>query len=285
MSGFSFDFFSEALDETAAAVTLDEPCETASVTGAVVSPPDPPTKPVVTVPLPPLPLPPGLPYRMISVSKEQSLKVVIPKGWKRERTQYCIDGDDSSTSSSDSYESDDSRYDTDLISGVYEGGLKTWEGSIDLARFLSSRKSDGGDRLDQVMKRIRGNMEGTTLLELGCGSGIPSLYCMSVVAPPAAGGNPTKFVAIDFNSEVLTNSTWPNVLLNFTPPHVGSEKALVSDPSLLPTIVTALGGDWNSLIGSGDSQVAKSSCDLVLRNLLHPQGDVRHNEYIVYVPK
>ena len=39
---------------------------------------------------------------------------------------------------------------TDLIPGIYEGGLKTWEGGVDLVEVLAE-----------------GNYEGTSVLEVG----------------------------------------------------------------------------------------------------------------------
>lgn len=41
---------------------------------------------------------------------------------------------------------------TDLIPGLYEGGLKTWEGGVDLIEVLSDTKSDWvtGSRILEV---------------------------------------------------------------------------------------------------------------------------------------
>ena len=52
---------------------------------------------------------------------------------------------------------------TDLVSGVYEGGLKIWECSEDLVEFLHSNKS--------------GRLKGLKVLELGCGAALPGIYC------------------------------------------------------------------------------------------------------------
>lgn len=42
--------------------------------------------------------------------------------------------------------------DTDLIPGTYEGGLKTWEGGLDLVEVLAESSKTAGD----VAERIRG---------------------------------------------------------------------------------------------------------------------------------
>jgi len=80
---------------------------------------------------------------------------------------------------------------TDLVTGVYEGGLKIWECSEDLVRFLS--------------KTFQDKLSGAKVLELGCGAGLPGVYAFS------------KGASVDFNdynAEVLDEITIPNVLLN-----------------------------------------------------------------------
>ncbi|CAF3452108.1 unnamed protein product [Rotaria socialis] len=52
-------------------------------------------------------------------------------------------------------------YTSDLVPNVYEGGFKTWECSHDLVAYLSSIVSNF--------------QEMTTVIELGCGSGLPGL--------------------------------------------------------------------------------------------------------------
>ncbi|CAG8535124.1 1338_t:CDS:2 [Diversispora eburnea] len=82
----------------------------------------------------------------------------------------------------------------DLVQGVYEGGLKTWECSLDLIRYLSSIIKD----IDLVDKKV---------LELGCGSALPSIFLLSN----------QQFLRIDFqdyNEQVLKLVTIPNILVN-----------------------------------------------------------------------
>ncbi|CAF5197163.1 unnamed protein product, partial [Rotaria magnacalcarata] len=52
-------------------------------------------------------------------------------------------------------------YTSDLVPNVYEGGFKTWECSHDLVGYLKSIVSNF--------------QETTTVIELGCGSGLPGL--------------------------------------------------------------------------------------------------------------
>ncbi|CAI9771153.1 unnamed protein product [Fraxinus pennsylvanica] len=84
---------------------------------------------------------------------------------------------------------------SDLVPGKYEGGLKLWEGSIDLIKALSSDMQDG--KLSFGGKRI---------LELGCGHGLPGIFaCLK-------GAATVHFQ--DFNAEVLQHLTIPNVKAN-----------------------------------------------------------------------
>ena len=79
---------------------------------------------------------------------------------------------------------------TDLVPGTYEGGLKVWECSEDLARYLHSSPLE---------------MNGLKVLDLGCGAALPGLYCF-------AKGAEVWFN--DYNEEVLRHITMPNTLLN-----------------------------------------------------------------------
>lgn len=106
---------------------------------------------------------------------------------------------------------------SDLVPGVYEGGLKVWEGSIDLSLFLID---------DPILKEISktGNC-----LELGCGHGFPGICALKI-------GFSSVFFS-DFNEEVL-DSTWRNIILNFP------EERMLADKD-----VKCFAGDWLGLSG------------------------------------
>ncbi|KAJ3339947.1 hypothetical protein HDU93_007610 [Gonapodya sp. JEL0774] len=86
---------------------------------------------------------------------------------------------------------------TDLIPGVYEGGLKTWECSLDLVEFLS-RTFDGKEKNSEMQEQ--------TVLEIGCGAALPGIYCVSKGS--------RRVDLQDYNPTVLSLVTAPNVLLN-----------------------------------------------------------------------
>ncbi|KAK6166228.1 hypothetical protein SNE40_022975 [Patella caerulea] len=80
---------------------------------------------------------------------------------------------------------------SDLIQGVYEGGLKVWECGIDMVNYLIS---------NQI------NLQNKNILELGCGAGLPGIYSV------LNGATVVDFQ--DYNKEVIEEFTIPNVSLN-----------------------------------------------------------------------
>ncbi|TNV72927.1 hypothetical protein FGO68_gene11241 [Halteria grandinella] len=76
-------------------------------------------------------------------------------------------------------------FESDLVPGVYEGGLKLWECSIDLARYIVN------NREAFIGKRV---------LELGCGQGIPGIATLKY-------GQAAQVVFQDYNDEVVENAT------------------------------------------------------------------------------
>ncbi|KAJ6949144.1 hypothetical protein NC651_003223 [Populus alba x Populus x berolinensis] len=86
---------------------------------------------------------------------------------------------------------------SDLVPGVYEGGLKLWEGSLDLIKALQAEVRNG--HLSFSGKRV---------LELGCGHGLPGIFAF------LEGASAVHFQ--DFNAEVLRCLTIPNVNANLS---------------------------------------------------------------------
>ncbi|KDE03995.1 hypothetical protein MVLG_05564 [Microbotryum lychnidis-dioicae p1A1 Lamole] len=119
--------------------------------------------------------------------------------------------------------------DSDLVKGVYEGGLKVWECSLDLVRVLRDRREGGRD----------GEWMGKRVLELGCGTALPACYAFAQIlqeirnerdaerrneqaqeAQTVEGRTQakrerkkTRLDLQDYNRQVLSLITLPNLLL------------------------------------------------------------------------
>jgi len=87
--------------------------------------------------------------------------------------------------------------DTDLVPGVYEGGMKIWECSLDLVQYLGEEQVDDFPSLPPL--------SGCRVLELGCGAGIPGVYCLM---------RNSQVWFNDYNKDVLTEITMANCELN-----------------------------------------------------------------------
>ncbi|XVE84666.1 hypothetical protein DITRI_Ditri17bG0031500 [Diplodiscus trichospermus] len=106
---------------------------------------------------------------------------------------------------------------SDLVPGIYEGGLKLWEGSLDLVKALRAEIQNG-----------HLSFEGKKVLELGCGHGLPGVFaCLE--------GAAVHFQ--DFNAEVLQCLTIPNVNANLP-------KKSQPDPA---AEVRFFAGDWGEI--------------------------------------
>ncbi|CEP63120.1 protein-histidine N-methyltransferase LALA0_S07e02828g [Lachancea lanzarotensis] len=89
----------------------------------------------------------------------------------------------------------------DLRKNVYEGGLKSWECSIDLVETLST----------SAHRKTRH----TTILELGCGTSLPSEYLLSQLLSEDTQSCDATFVLADYNESVLRLVSLPNLIITW----------------------------------------------------------------------
>lgn len=95
----------------------------------------------------------------------------------------------------------------DLRVAQYEGGLKSWECTYDLAGYLSKLPEIKESSLKEIV-------------ELGCGTGVPSLYLLqqrlSSNRPKSTESKiPLKLVLCDYNESVLRLVTAPNLIFSW----------------------------------------------------------------------
>ncbi|PVG04566.1 hypothetical protein CPB86DRAFT_746418 [Serendipita vermifera] len=122
---------------------------------------------------------------------------------------------------------------SDVIPNVYEGGLKTWECSLDLVEYLSSgqwqRPLQSETSTSQTQSREdtpTTSFQGKAILEVGCGTAIPTSFILqSLFNEPlkdteneedlglSEGRRETTIHLQDYNRSVLELVTVPNILL------------------------------------------------------------------------
>ncbi|CAM9221117.1 unnamed protein product [Discosporangium mesarthrocarpum] len=148
--------------------------------------------------------------------------------------------------------------DTDLLPGVYEGGMKVWEASIDLLEYLVDRRpwalgnglgapstegsiQDSSELQGQVQDLPETPENGMTVLELGCGHGLPGIMALQ---------NGCRVCFSDYNREVLVHATMANV------------RAQV--PNSLWDRATYYCGDWGDLSRLLEEPPHDGKFDLIL---------------------
>ncbi|KAK7140354.1 hypothetical protein R3I94_012840 [Phoxinus phoxinus] len=123
---------------------------------------------------------------------------------------------------------------SDLITGVYEGGLKIWECTYDLLEYID----DEGE-----------TFTGKRVLDLGCGAGLLGILALKRGA--------IKVDFQDYNSTVIEQLTVPNVFLNCEDDDDESEEQNSSPPSKRKALNASqklldrcgfFSGDWNSFL-------------------------------------
>ncbi|KAJ8093143.1 hypothetical protein PM082_020628 [Marasmius tenuissimus] len=130
---------------------------------------------------------------------------------------------------------------SDLVPWVYEGGLKTWECSLDLV-----------DHLDKLKESDELATEGKRILELGCGTAIPSMYLLSELFHSPHREKATEIHLQDYNASAVELVTFPNALLAWymspasdafrkaQPPPVEGEEDSNIFPPPDPTVATEI---------------------------------------------
>ncbi|KAM3497209.1 hypothetical protein MY10362_009430 [Beauveria mimosiformis] len=127
----------------------------------------------------------------------------------------------------------------DVKTGVYEGGFKSWESSVDLVKVLAAQGKVSA--AEQLPMRI---------IELGCGTALPSISLFqwtleAAMSSAATTRQPTSFTVADYNPTVLQLVTLPNFILAWAlscrehTPALINAFSLDDELELLPEVVAA----------------------------------------------
>jgi len=144
--------------------------------------------------------------------------------------------------------------DADVVKGKYEGGFKLWECAVDLVRFIMTLPEEEEEDDASASASASASpslslslLRGASVLELGCGHGLPAIA--------AATRGAKRVVFADYNPEVLSSLTIPNVRANFAQLYDAANAAAAPPPS-----TSFVGGDWSDL----PRFVPRASADVVL---------------------
>ncbi|OJD12819.1 hypothetical protein AJ78_06642 [Emergomyces pasteurianus Ep9510] len=161
-------------------------------------------------------LPSQISYSMLSICPQSSApgipSIAIPRREVFDIRAQLMAEDDADTNENSELISGLEK--GDLKPNVYEGGLKTWECAIDLAKLVAV------EEIPSLLSEIaEGENEVTYILELGAGTAIPSLsilhHLFSQPAPQSPRRRSIRFVFADYNAAVLRLVTVPNILLTW----------------------------------------------------------------------
>lgn len=209
---FSFGFFNEA--ETVSASSAQEPHTVVSATFSA--------EPVVKHPPLPMFLEGGdIEFTAVQIGNAELLMVV------NSQDASALDKE------------------TDIIPGVYEGGYKVWECSVDLTAMLL-QKSCGLPELSTCRA-----------IELGCGHGFPGVAALKLGCP--------RVVFSDLNAEVINGVTWPNIFLNARDIMNRVECYSGDWDELSSTVLSGDNGKFD-LILSAETLYTEASCNKVTNN-------------------
>ncbi|KAI0136675.1 hypothetical protein BJ170DRAFT_24843 [Xylariales sp. AK1849] len=144
-------------------------------------------------------LPSKIAFSTLNVNLDSGQTIQLPRRelWDV-RVQLMAEEDDSS-------ESEPGLGSHDVKTGVYEGGFKSWESSVDLVKVLEHSR-DFLTSEDEV----------PCIIELGCGTALPSLALYQWATSGRARGSPSLSVTLaDYNPTVLQLVTLPNFILSW----------------------------------------------------------------------
>ncbi|OIW35312.1 hypothetical protein CONLIGDRAFT_52698 [Coniochaeta ligniaria NRRL 30616] len=217
---FSFSFGGDDIDEEEQTTRADPALERhSSATGQQQSSPAGAASafPVQGKPLlPPTPhgldwmlsrLPSRVAYNTLAVDLDGKAVVHLPRRelWDV-RVQLMAEEEQQEAEARDDSELEPGLGKHDVKTGIYEGGFKSWESSVDLVKVLASEGFSTA--LAEGPCRV---------IELGCGTGLPSLALFQWATATAHSGQKVSLdlILADYNPTVLYLVTLPNFIISW----------------------------------------------------------------------
>ncbi|KAJ4272379.1 hypothetical protein NW762_001092 [Fusarium torreyae] len=144
-------------------------------------------------------LPSKIAYSLLDVTLDDGTTLQLPRRelWDV-RVQLMAEEEDVAGAQSEGLGSHD------VKTGVYEGGFKSWESSVDLVKVLATNKAISA--LEQKAFRV---------MELGCGTALPSLAVFQWAMASTSEKKPLSLIMADYNPSVLQLVTLPNFILSW----------------------------------------------------------------------
>ncbi|KAJ5747275.1 uncharacterized protein N7511_008971 [Penicillium nucicola] len=111
----------------------------------------------------------------------------------------------------------------DIKPNFYEGGFKTWECALDLAKLSLD---------EDILNGSSDELQDSHIIELGTGTAVPSLTLFARILNGTETTDKKHFTFADYNSDVLRLVTLPNLLLTWQ--NSRSQTAVSSTSSTAP---------------------------------------------------
>lgn len=164
--------------------------------------------------------------------------------------------------------------DSDLKSGVYEGGLKSWECAYDCIEYFKTMPQ---------FQRLTTSGNGS-YIEVGCGTALPTMDFLQKVL--MNGVRDVKIVVTDYNYEVLRLVTIPNLFITWylttrgvsstSNEILASEELIVEFSSQLAQLgisVAVISGGWSKAwVATVEPLVDLNNCLFVTSETIYSPG-------------
>ncbi|KAK2689736.1 hypothetical protein QWA68_012305 [Fusarium oxysporum] len=198
---FSFGFAGDDISDDEQTPSVVKPTAAAAATTSAFPVPGKPQLPPTVHQLSDLlaQLPSKIAYSLLDVTLDDGTTIQLPRRelWDV-RVQLMAEEEDVAGAQSEGLGSHD------VKTGVYEGGFKSWESSVDLVKVLAANKVTSA--LEQ---------KGFRVMELGCGTALPSLAVFQWAMASTSEKKPLSLIMADYNPSVLQLVTLPNIILSW----------------------------------------------------------------------